>query len=151
MQENKQEKSPIKQRILLFLAHKGVSPYEFYKNSGVTRGVLAQNNGISEDNLTRFISYFPTINLIWLMSGKGSMEVEADAECISTVEETERETQGQEISPNESTNTLLSELVATIKSQAEEIGRLKAENAELKRHAERLAALVSTDSTAHVG
>jgi hypothetical protein len=30
MQEKRQEKSPIKQNILLYLAQKGVSPYEFY-------------------------------------------------------------------------------------------------------------------------
>ncbi len=42
MQEIKQEKSPIKQNILLYLANKGVTPYEFYKKSGVTRGILQQ-------------------------------------------------------------------------------------------------------------
>ena len=57
MQENKQEKSPIKQRILLFLAKKEVTQYEFYKNTGVTRGVLGQNNGISEENISRFLAY----------------------------------------------------------------------------------------------
>ena len=57
MQENKQEKSLIKQNILLYLAKKDVTPYEFYKKSGVTRGILQQNNGISEDNIARFLAY----------------------------------------------------------------------------------------------
>lgn len=146
MQENKQEKSPIKQRILLFLAHKGVSPYEFYKKSGVTRGVLAQNNGISEDNLSRFIAFFPTVNIIWLITGKGDMEIgeiSSDSDTHSNIK--------QENSLNESGNALITDLISTIQSQAEEIGRLKAENAEIKRHAERLAANVNTDSIAHVG
>lgn len=73
MQENRQEKSQIKQNILLYLSKKGISPYDFYKKSGVTRGVLSQNNGISEDNLARFLAYFPEVNANWLVSGTGSM------------------------------------------------------------------------------
>lgn len=73
MQENKQEKSPIKQKILLYLEQKGVSAYDFYKKSGVTRGVLGQNNGISEDNLSRFLAYASDINIQWLMTGVGDM------------------------------------------------------------------------------
>lgn len=73
MQENTQEKSPIKQRILLFLAKKQVTQYEFYKNTGVTRGVLGQNNGISEDNLSRFLAHYPEVNIEWLMTGRGEM------------------------------------------------------------------------------
>lgn len=73
MQENKQEKSPIKQNILRFLESEGVTPYEFYKKSGVTRGILAQNNGISEDNIARFLAYAPKVNPEWLLTGKGEM------------------------------------------------------------------------------
>ena len=73
MQENKQEKSPIKQKILLYLTKKGISAYEFYKNSGVTRGVLSQNNGITEDNIARFLAYAPDVNAEWLLTGKGDM------------------------------------------------------------------------------
>lgn len=47
--------------------------------------------------------------------------------------------------------TLITEKDKLLLQQAEEIGRLKAENAEIKRHAERLASLVGTDSTAHAG
>lgn len=73
MQENKQEKSPIKQKILLYLDSIGVSQYDFYKKTGVTRGVLGQNNGISEDNLSRFLAYYPEVNPIWLLTGQGEM------------------------------------------------------------------------------
>lgn len=73
MQENKQEKSPIKQNILRYLAQKGVSSYEFYKESGVTRGILQQNNGISEDNIARFLAYAPDVNIEWLITGEGTM------------------------------------------------------------------------------
>lgn len=73
MQENKQEKSPIKQNILLYLNKKGITPYEFYKKSGVTRGVLQQNTGISEDNIAKFLAFAPDINVKWLITGKGAM------------------------------------------------------------------------------
>lgn len=73
MQENKQEKSPIKQNILLYLEKKGITQYEFYKLTGVTRGVLGQNNGISEENLTRFLAYFKDVNITWLLTGEGNM------------------------------------------------------------------------------
>lgn len=73
MQEKQQKKSPIKQNILLYLTEKGVTPYEFYRASGVTRGVLQQNNGISEDNMARFLAYAPDVNIEWLITGKGEM------------------------------------------------------------------------------
>lgn len=73
MKEKQQEKSPVKQNILLYLENKGVTPYEFYKESGVTRGILQQNNGISEDNIARFLAYAPDVNIEWLLTSKGSM------------------------------------------------------------------------------
>lgn len=73
MKEKQQEKSPIKQNILLYLENKSVTPYEFYKESGVTRGILQQNNGISEDNIARFLAYAPDINIEWLLTSKGDM------------------------------------------------------------------------------
>ena len=83
MQEKQQEKSPIKQNILLYLAEKGVSAYEFYKESGVTRGILQQNNGISEDNIARFLAYAKDVNVEWLITGRGDM--------LSTLQEKQQE------------------------------------------------------------
>lgn len=117
------------------MAHKGVSPYEFYKNSGVTRGVLAQNNGISEDNLSRFISYFPSVNLVWLMSGQGEMEINKSPESIECVATSDNR---REILNNSEPNLFVAEFLATIKSQAEEIGRLKERNAQLMREKQEL-------------
>lgn len=73
MQEIKQEKSRIKRNISLYLHKKGVSDYEFYKKSGITRGVLSQPNGISEDNISRFLAYAPDVNVVWLLTGEGEM------------------------------------------------------------------------------
>jgi phage repressor protein C with HTH and peptisase S24 domain len=83
MQERKQENSPIKQNILLYLAKKGVTLYKFYKDSGVTRGILQQNNGISEDNITRFLAYAPDVSVEWLITGRGEM--------LSTMQEKKQE------------------------------------------------------------
>ena len=73
MQENRQEKSLIKQNISLYLAKKGVTDYVYYKESGTTRGILGQNNGISEENISRFLAYAPDVNPEWLLTGKGPM------------------------------------------------------------------------------
>lgn len=86
MKEKQQEKSPIKQNILLYLERKGVTPYEFYKESGVTRGILQQNNGISEDNIARFLAYAADVNIEWLLTGTGSM-LKDDLNGIKTIDE----------------------------------------------------------------
>lgn len=104
MQEKRQEKSIIKQKILLYLAEKGISAYEFYKKTGVTRGILTQDNGISEDNLARFLAYAPDVNLDWLLTGRGEMlktkgiteSVPADERPPLTDKDTENVPSGQE-------------------------------------------------------
>jgi phage repressor protein C with HTH and peptisase S24 domain len=73
MQEKRQEKSQIKQNILLYLENKGISAYQFYKSSGVTRGILTQSNGINEENISRFLDYAPDVNPEWLLTGNGPM------------------------------------------------------------------------------
>jgi hypothetical protein len=51
------EKSLIKKNILQYLDSKGISKYKFYQDTGITRGVLSQNNGMSEENTARIIAY----------------------------------------------------------------------------------------------
>lgn len=76
------------------------------------------------------ISY-PKVNVDWVVTGVGDMFIE---ETLP-------------VSGVEGMNLFLERIAA----QAEEIGRLKAELAETKKHAERLAALVNTDESARVG
>jgi hypothetical protein len=73
MQENKQEKSPIKDRILQYLETKGITKYAFYKDSGTTRGILDQETGISEENIARFLAYAKDVSPLWLLTGEGNM------------------------------------------------------------------------------
>lgn len=73
MQEFKQDFSPIKRNISLYLEKKGISPYEFYKKSGVSRGTLGNSTGISEENIAKFLAYAPDVNPSWLLTGNGEM------------------------------------------------------------------------------
>ncbi len=73
MQEKRQEKSLIKQRILEYLKKNNITMYACYSNTGMTRGILSQNNGISEDSLLKFLAYYTDVNLEWLLLGQGEM------------------------------------------------------------------------------
>lgn len=68
-----QNKSQIKTNILKFLEYQNITKPEFYRKTSITRGILDQNNGISEENITRFLATFPIVDANWLLSGKGSM------------------------------------------------------------------------------
>lgn len=82
MQENKQNISPVKRNINTYLSTKGISQYQAYKETGITRGVLGQSNGISEDNLLKFLSTYQDISTDWLLTGKGSMLREEDLDEV---------------------------------------------------------------------
>ena len=76
MQENKQEKSPIKRKILLFLSENGISQYDFYRKTGITRGILGQNNGISEDNMARFLAAYPQVSVeLFFYDRRGKLDI----------------------------------------------------------------------------
>lgn len=62
-----QEKSLIKKNILKFIEYKGITKYSFYKITGITRGVLDQNNGMSEENTAKFLAAFPEVSVEWLI------------------------------------------------------------------------------------
>lgn len=65
--------SPIKNRILQYIDYKNISKYKFYQKTGITRGVLDKESGISEENIAKFIAYSDDIDLNWLLTGKGEM------------------------------------------------------------------------------
>ena len=71
MQENSHKKSIVKQNILQLLEIEGISKYEFYKKTRITRGVLDQNNGMTEENIARFLACYAEIDANWLITGKG--------------------------------------------------------------------------------
>ena len=67
------ENSILKERILQFLDFKRITKYEFYQKTGISNGILSQKNGISEENILKFLSVFNEISLEWLLTGKGDM------------------------------------------------------------------------------
>lgn len=73
------KKSPVKDRILSYLEYRGLSENEFYRESKVSRRVLKQETGISEDNLLKFLAYDQKtshgqrVSLDWLLRGEGPM------------------------------------------------------------------------------
>lgn len=76
-------------------------------------------------------------------------EDEVMKERIAEVEREDKEQMERNAAP--ALMVLIAEKDKLLLQQAEEIGRLKAELAETKKHAARLASLVNTDSSAHVG
>lgn len=71
-----QEKSLIKKNILQYIDYKGISKYQFYQSTGITRGILDQNNGMSEENTAKFLAYATDVNIEWLITGKGNMLID---------------------------------------------------------------------------
>ena len=106
-----QENSIIKQNILLYLENKGITPYKFYKENGVTRGILTQNNGITEENLLKFVQFAQDISLDWLLKNEGSM--------LKTSEK------GVETASESGSNGTIEALKGIIKEQATEIATLR--------------------------
>ena len=111
-----QEKSPIKKNILQYIEYKGISKYKFYQETGITRGVLDQNNGMSEENTARFIAQYPEVSTDWLLTGKGSML---------------RDQSALEVAPPPS-EPAFPGFIEEIKSLSVKVGRLEAENEHLR-------------------
>lgn len=63
----------IKQRLMQYLEHKGVTKYKFYKETGLSNGFLDKEGAIGSDKC-EIISYqYKDLNLEWLITGKGEM------------------------------------------------------------------------------
>ena len=68
-----QKKSLLKQKILSFIDYKRITKATFYQETDITRGILDQNNGLSEENLLKFLAKYKEISLDWLLLGEGQM------------------------------------------------------------------------------
>lgn len=65
--------STIKHNIRLFAEKEGVSIRKIYEMTGMKDGTLSNASGMNEENLLKFFSSFPEVNLEWLLTGKGDM------------------------------------------------------------------------------
>ncbi|MDR1938171.1 MAG: helix-turn-helix transcriptional regulator [Tannerellaceae bacterium] len=65
-----------KERFVLYLKEKGIGQTAFEEKAGLSRGQIAQKNkGFNSDTLERIVGFFPSLNINWLITGKGDMEV----------------------------------------------------------------------------
>lgn len=80
--------SILKQRILQFLDIKGITKYKFYQETGIANGILSQKNGLTEENIERFLSTYQEVSSEWFLRGKGEMLVSKDG--VSKAEESKQ-------------------------------------------------------------
>jgi len=128
MQENKQEKSPIKKRILQYLASKDISNYSCYNSTGITRGILTQKNGINEQNLTKFLAYYKDVSPAWLVLGEG--EISRSAKPKEYAVETKEPPKVED--PVLEYDKILGHYFNLLREKDKEIGTLKEEIGRLK-------------------
>ncbi len=68
-------------RILSFITHLGISARQFDLSIGTANGytlrMYKNNASIGSDVIERIVKTYPQINLVWLITGKGSMFIEA--------------------------------------------------------------------------
>lgn len=65
--------SAIKRRMIELVEYQGISKRHFYRNTGISNGILDKKGGVSEDNIERFLSTYGEINAEWLLRGEGPM------------------------------------------------------------------------------
>lgn len=63
----------VKQRISYYIDNLGIGITKFYKESGVTYGVLSQKSNLSEDNIVKFLTRYAEVSPDWLLLGQGEM------------------------------------------------------------------------------
>ena len=69
----------IRQRLAQYLTSKGVSNYQFYKDTALSNGYLDKEGSIRSDILEKISYKYPEINLTWLITGQGDMIKEVDS------------------------------------------------------------------------
>lgn len=62
-----------KERLLEFIASKGISKREFYTNTGMANGTLDKVENIGTDRVEKIYYAYPELNLVWLCTGQGQM------------------------------------------------------------------------------
>ena len=63
----------VKSRISYFIENKNIRITDFYKETGISYGILSQKTKISEDNIVKFLTKYKDVNPEWLLTGKGDM------------------------------------------------------------------------------
>lgn len=63
----------IQERVLQVIENKGITPYRFCKDLGLSMGYLDKRGAIGTDKYLKIIEYLSEVNPEWLLTGKGEM------------------------------------------------------------------------------
>ena len=125
----------MEERIRQITEYYNISIRQFEQKISVSEGLihkaLARKSGLKSDTLAKIMDIFPQINPDWLLLGKGEM-------LRGSVPETP-------------SDTTLSALLDRISDLAQDVGRLQAENAELKKELARAETRMAAYATAAAG
>lgn len=132
------------ERLKQYIDYKGITVAAFERSIGMANasfGKSLKNGGaIGTDKLENILTIYPDISPIWILKGVGNMLI-ADDENIESYQ------------PNTPTYLLnmIKEKDEIIRSQAEEIGQLREQLAQMKQRLTKNADDARTPGTAHVG
>ncbi len=143
--------STLKEKILSFLTQMGIRKSDFFESTGIQPSNFKGANVKSApggDMLVKVLTAYPELSAEWLMRGEGSMLRGQKNFIPSDLVETDPQKDKNYVPPTAPIEPItnknkddslppsaLTELVNTIRGQAEEIGRLKARIEELERNA----------------
>lgn len=138
-------------RIKTYIDFKGISISAFEKSIGMSNASfgksLKKGGAIGTDKLENILSVYQDLSPSWLMTGRGEM-------LLSGVEDTAQPIHTDTPS-NEVENRLLRNMLAEkdniIRSQAEEIGKLREQLTQAMRRLEKDASNAYTSDIADVG
>lgn len=123
------------ERLRQFIEYLGISIRNFEQKISVSNGLIARflskNTTIQSDVLSKICDTFSNLNPDWLLTGKGEMLRDS-----------------VHVEPDSAT---LDRLLNKISDLAQELGRVQAENAELKKELARVAMDPAASATAAAG
>ncbi len=160
--------STLKEKILSFLAQMGIRKSDFFEATGIQSSNFKGTNIKSApggDMLVRILTTYPNLSAEWLMRGEGTMLRSSQNIIPSDLVDTDPQSGKNYIPPTAPINlspsdkdkneslppSALTELVGTIRDQAEEIGRLKARIEELERRLQKDASDAPISGIASAG
>lgn len=68
--------STIKKNILYFIENQNIKKEDFYRNIGISASNfkgIGLSSELSSDKIVKIMSFYPSINSEWLLTGKGEM------------------------------------------------------------------------------
>lgn len=77
----------ITERLMLFMQHEGVTPFQMNKAAGLSRTLLIKaienHQGLNTATIEKIVKVYPNLNVDWLVTGRGAMLINAEPPKIS--------------------------------------------------------------------